>query len=239
MFQYLLPKLYILTEILLGAWVWRLAFVPPKPADPNLPAGTAKVPPAWHRTAMMIAGPLIMVSGIVRLMNQPGMFGPPPSWNRQYSADWNVSICFPYNPQLQVGKPSEDQPEVTGLVCEPGRLRVGYVLSWVPVDVDGDVPTNADPEVLENLKGVYEAQGHEILSATVYEFGATPVYDLDVFHPGKKIRARTRMVFVGRMSYTAIATAPDFVGQEADVRRFFDSFRIEPKSLRIEKQPAD
>lgn len=232
MLPYLLANIGAFMQIFLGAYVWRLAYLQTKAqvSDPNLPAETAKVRPARQRNGMLIGGPIIVVSGLLMLLVRPNMFGPAPRWERYFSNDGKVSVRLPFDPIRTARDPGHGLPRVDMYGCQPGRLPVGYALTWTPIEAE--IPPEDAPELLEFLKGIFEQQGNDVVSATMTKVDGKPAYDFETYLPRENAWARMRAVYVGRMAYSALATAKDFAGQEADLKRFFDSFRIE-------RQPAD
>lgn len=228
MLPFLAANIDAVCQLFVGAYMCWFAYVRQGLADPNGIAETsADERPPWHRTILLIAGPTLVTFALILLMSRAPAFVGPPTWERYSSEDGTVSIRLPFEPLRKVRKQLDAEQSVTILACEPGRLPVGYALTWVPLEEV--VSPEAAPARLETLKRTYEQSGNEIVSASLIPLDGLPAFEIEMILPGGKVRSKARIVDVGRTIYTALASPSDFAGQEADLARFFESFRIDRK----------
>lgn len=176
--------------------------------------------PPWNRGRAALLGPGLVGFGVVLLL------WPQPAWDRCTSDDGAVSVRMPMRPTRSGDEAAEagKTPAIT-LRCAAGQPPVSYAFAWN--SSDEDAAADPDPIALERLKLVHTETGRKIVSAAVVRVGERPAFDLEVILPDGKNRLRARYVYLGRMMYSAQVAAADLALHEADVNRFFDSFRIE------------
>lgn len=178
--------------------------------------------PPWNRGRMALLGPGLLAGGVVLLL------WPQPTWERCTSDDGAVSVLMPIRPTRSVDAAAvEGQTPSITLRCAAGQPPVSYAFGWT--SSDEDVAADPDPIALDRLKLAHAEMGREVVSAAVVRLGEQPAFDLEGFMPGGKNRLRARYVYLGRMMYTAQAAAVDLAAHEADLNRFFNSFRIDRK----------